>query len=180
MSTIKELRRDLGITQEDLAVNSGVTRDYIVKLEEVIYAEPSFFVVNYLSNQSGVKASEIFTQYRTDYVSKHSNFEVLIKNNPVPFNYQAAVDLLDSNYSGKHPHVLFRELLFAHFGLPTSQVKYSKFTGVHPSTVSKYELTKVRLMPRGCRTALEDTLNVPAEVVEFINNLGSSRFDARQ
>jgi hypothetical protein len=43
----------------------------------------------------------------------------------------------------KPPVKLFREYLFDHYGLPLSAIKFCRYTGLHPATLSEIETGKV-------------------------------------
>ena len=46
-SSLKQVRKDVGMTQEELAVRSGVSRSYISQIE-TSYRQPTAFILNSL------------------------------------------------------------------------------------------------------------------------------------
>ena len=53
-SSLKQVRKDTGMTQEELAVHSGVSRSYISQIE-TNYRQPTAFILNSLLMSMGHK-----------------------------------------------------------------------------------------------------------------------------
>jgi transcriptional regulator with XRE-family HTH domain len=53
-SSLKQVRKDVGMTQEELAVRSGVSRSYISQIE-TSYRQPTAFILNSLLMSMGHK-----------------------------------------------------------------------------------------------------------------------------
>jgi|TARA_R100000306_G_scaffold45597_1_gene43493 transcriptional regulator with XRE-family HTH domain len=53
-SSLKQVRKDIGMTQEELAVHSGVSRSYISQIE-TNYRQPTAFILNSLLMSMGHK-----------------------------------------------------------------------------------------------------------------------------
>ena len=51
-SSLKQVRKDTGMTQEELAVHSGVSRSYISQIE-TNYRQPTAFILNSLLMSMG-------------------------------------------------------------------------------------------------------------------------------
>ena len=51
-SSLKQVRKDIGMTQEELAVHSGVSRSYISQIE-TNYRQPTAFILNSLLMSMG-------------------------------------------------------------------------------------------------------------------------------
>lgn len=149
---IRVLRESLGLTQKELAELSHVTPQRVLREEQFIYRTPSEDILGALSVESTAKGEPISThELISDYVVNreklHREFTEDLCTSPfyqrnVQDAINFAVDYWDALPTLRSPIMLFRQSLFAHFGLPVSAVKFSTFTGMHPGTLSDIETGK--------------------------------------
>lgn len=66
---VKELRNKLGITQDDLAIDVGVSRQTIISLEQGKYV-PSLTLAMKIAQKFNVSVEEIFELDEKDYSKK--------------------------------------------------------------------------------------------------------------
>lgn len=57
---IKEVREELGITQEELSIRTGISRNYIAELENSKKVNPSFETILKISLALGVEIRKIY------------------------------------------------------------------------------------------------------------------------
>ena len=65
-SSLKQVRKDIGMTQEELAVHSGVSRSYISQIE-TNYRQPTAFILNSLLMSMGHKLAIVVDDDNESY-----------------------------------------------------------------------------------------------------------------
>lgn len=65
-SSLKQVRKDTGMTQEELAVHSGVSRSYISQIE-TNYRQPTAFILNSLLMSMGHKLAIVVDDDNESY-----------------------------------------------------------------------------------------------------------------
>lgn len=181
MNTIKRLRNEANLTEQQLADEVGVTKDYIVKLENTLYANASPFVVNFLAKELGLNAIDIHADYDSDYESKAQTWLEISRDFP-ELNWVRLHDTMcrmDWTITHDHPHLWFRRFVANYYDLPDSQIKWAQYMGIHPASLSKYELTKTANMPSAIRRSLS-MLGLPVGFVTDLKLWGKMRHDDRK
>lgn len=135
-------RRAVGLTQLDVADLLGVTRHYVIRLEQSLYWHPTDSLLARLSLKYGVDLDEFKMSYY-DYVrSKRDLFKVT----HVDFDSGLAEPYLDA----KHPLVAYRES----YGL--SRMGLCKALCLHYDNISDYENNQQRHCPDQLVVACEE------------------------
>jgi len=170
-NTITRYRKDAGLTEQQLADAAGVSRDYIVKLEQTMYATPSGKVLEVLSDLTYSHENDIELEYLHEYKIKPSQLPVGL----VP-NWRFIKDVWRSEYHthpDRNPHRVLREIIAREASLPGSQIKWAKWGNIHPAVLNKYELGKTTRMPvavRDCLINLGATADILSELNEAIKS----------
>ncbi|SRR5881394_1830392 len=166
MNVITRYRKDAGLTEQELADKSGVTRNYIVKLEQTVYRSPSEKVTNYLAEATYGSTSEIVTEYDEDFRRKQDHMDAL---EPPDWDLiKSSLSVLLNQKPETHPFVLLRQLLSDHYLMPGSQIKWATTFNIHPAELSKYELGKTINMPSSVVRSLV-RLGCPTELLGFVD-----------
>lgn len=169
MSTIRDYRMAANLTEEELARLAGVTRSYISKLQNYVYANPSLDVLAVLADKGYCTVGEILDSYRHEYQRLQSErFPEFPYQTWVIWYSIAKIQYHDANW---HPHETLRHAVANELNLGSSQIKWAEYTGVHPAILNKYELGKTKQMPQSIRKALIDVVHVPVDIVNDLYNL---------
>lgn len=155
---VRDIRKRTDTTQKDLASLAGLSNLFILRAEQFLHVELSPTLSVALSSidpdsRSAAQISELYTAGRLQHLRVNSSimvtnpyYRVRVRN---ALNY-AMDNSLNSDQARasvdkfSHPFSLFRTHLFTAFDLPTSQIKFCVFTGVHPTVLAsleKYEAT---------------------------------------
>lgn len=150
MNTITRYRKDANLTEAQLATLAGVSRDYIVKLEQTVYTTPSGRILEVLSDLCYTTPSEILTEYTAEWNEK----SLVI---PLIEDWEVLVDEWKNArlVSDAHPHILLRHIIAKRVGLAGSQIKWAKWGSIHPAILSKYELGKTTRLPESIKDHLK-------------------------
>lgn len=154
MNPLKALRESIGLSQENFASATGVSRMFIVRAEQGVYSEPPFVLAEYLLRAAPVGSLDLPTH---DYIAfchiyfawqkaqRLSNYGRLLEpyDFPDPTNYEPPFGL------APHPFIIWRE----DSGMD-SQISVAKFFCVHPAVVSKFEKANILAVPHDLRAAL--------------------------
>ncbi len=165
-NVITRYRKDAGLTEQQLADQAEVSRDYIVKLEQTMYTTPSGKVIEVLCDLTYAEERDIIIEYESEYALKLKN--------PIGSVEQPDYEILRDEWkirmleTEQHPHICMRQLLSAHYHFGGSQVKWAKTFGIHQGILNKYELGKTNRMPVSVRSAL-GSIGVPHYLVEELN-----------
>ena len=149
-NVIRDLRESLGLTQKDLAELASITPQRVLRDEQFIYITPADSVVRALSERlEDTSEQSIIDRYVKARSKMHRLFTDDLTTSPF---YQDrvndAVNYAIDHYDDKpgdlqSPTKMFRWILFEHYGLPSSAIKFSQFTGMHPGTLSDIETGKI-------------------------------------
>ena len=166
MNVITRYRKDAGLTEQQLAEQAGVTRDYIVKLEQTVYATPSGKVLEVLSDLTYSREQDIELEYLHEFKQKPSNLPVgLVPNwGYITDLWRAALVAHDN-----HPHQILRQLIAHEANLPGSQIKWAKWGNIHPAVLNKYELGKTWRMPVAVKACLVN-LGAPESLIRELSD----------
>ena len=154
MNTITRYRKDANLTEAQLARLAGVSRDYIVKLEQTVYTTPSGRILEVLSDLCYTTPKEILTEYEAEWNEKSRVIEVIDDWSVLVDEWKNELRIKD-----EHPHILLRHLISKRVGLAGSQIKWAKWGSIHPAVLSKYELGK--------------TVRTPIAVKDHLKRLGA-------
>jgi len=175
-NVIKRLRKKHGLTEQELADYCQVSRNYIVRLEQSLYSSPSTAVAHFLGQLEGIPTHEVAGAYSKELDSVLEPLLELLKNTQPDWAmiYHELGDI-DWTTSSRHPHAVYRILVFGCLGLPESQIKYAQYTGLHPAVLSKYESTDMADMPASLKHVALNILRTPPGLVELVVRWGQNR-----
>lgn len=148
---IKDLRESLGLTQKELAELAGVTTNLVLRNEQFVYAEPSAQILNAMHIEAYNNDVLFPSSLEADYIKAreqlHREFTDDLVTSPfydqhVKYALDYAIDYWDAQSTVRSPIRMFRESLFENYGLPSSAIKFSIYTGMHPGTLSDIETGK--------------------------------------
>jgi transcriptional regulator with XRE-family HTH domain len=169
-NVVRDIRTSADITQKDLARQAGLSSIFVLRAEQFLHVElsPALSVALSKIDPHGRSAEEISEAYHkgrmiqlrvnSEAITSNPYYRVRIRN---ALNYaidhslthdQAKVS--DEKFS--HPFALFRTHLFTSFDMPTSQIKFCVFTGVHPTVLAAVERYEA---------SIEHTISVALSVV---------------
>lgn len=185
-STVEKLRKQLSLTQRELAATSGVTRQTILKVEQFLLPNLPSNVAKalsaYLTSQAAPNYSppDILQQiYLSERKAHIEDFTETLSANPFykarigeALNY--AMDHFD-NLMEESPVKHFREYLFNRSELPTSAIKFCYYTGMHPAVLSRTESGKI--FWASClmlQDVLAEVLVIPPDVIDDLGELHDS------
>jgi DNA-binding XRE family transcriptional regulator len=165
----KELRQESGLTVSSLALLAGVSRFYIIKLEDLLYSElePSSAVARIIASHltradlaplrsygipSEPSPQAVALVYSAAIAANRLRLSRLVPPVPAGEWERIITNLVNisTDTSKYYPHVLLRKEIFRLYQLwtpsptsevwaNTSQVYYCKMCNVHPAILSKYE-----------------------------------------
>ena len=150
MNTISRYRKDANLTEAQLATLAGVSRDYIVKLEQTVYTTPSGRILEVLSDLCYTTPQEILTEYLEEWNKKSETIELITDWPVLVDEWKNAMVTADA-----HPHILLRHIIAKRVGLAGSQIKWAKWGSIHPAILSKYELGKTTRLPESVKAHLQ-------------------------
>lgn len=152
-NVVRDTRTQHNITQKELAELANVSALFVLRAEQYLHVELSDKLADALSviesrpaivfKDSYLKGRAMFLRVNSSMLTENPYYRQRIR---AALNYamdhglnsdQALKDPL------KHPFTLFRTYLFQAFDLPVSQIKFSAFTGIHPTVLANLENFKV-------------------------------------
>jgi len=136
----KVLRKERGLTQEQLAKKCRVTRLAIIRNEQGLFTSPLPAVAHFFNG--GRQVEEAYRHYQ---FSKRREADV---TNAV----KRAVTLDRISKLPAQPFLLWRNEILG----PISQMKFCQMLCLHPATVANYERNNQRFMPMQIKLALLD------------------------
>lgn len=152
-NVVREIRKRADITQKDLADRANLSTIFILRAEQYLHVELSPALSIALSNIDPENRSpeDIALAYSKGRMQQLKANSEMITTNPyyrvrvtAALNY-ATDHFLNSDQAKaeadkfSHPFCLFRSHLFTSFDMPTSQIKFCVFTGVHPTVLAALE-----------------------------------------
>lgn len=179
---VKDLRTRVGLTQKDLADRAGLSTLAVIRTEQYLYVDLPEALAVALSEVDPEErsAAELIVSYEKSRNTQLSlNSESLTSNPYYRSRIRAAINYAMDNYLNifqilddddkrlNHPFALFRMCLFTSFDLPTSQIQFCIFTGVHPTVLSKFEAYDSGF-PESLQTALSVVLRLTNQEIETI------------
>ena len=186
---IRDLRESLGLTQKELAEHAGVTAQRVLREEQFVYETPSQKILDAFKQDNLAPVDLSLDTLVSDYVKArnklHRDFtEDLVTS---PFYIQHAkyaldyvIDYWDALSVLKSPVKMFREALFGNYGLPTSAIKFSIYTGMHPGTLSDIETGKTDWNGAAAlKTVLRGNLGLEGAMIETLGILHDQYFVRR-
>lgn len=152
-NVVRDIRKRVDMTQKDLAELANLSTIFVLRAEQFLHVElsPALSVALALIDPESRSADQISNLYAAGRFQKLRVNSELITSSPFyrnrvlnAINY--AIDhSLNSDQARassdkfSHPFSLFRTHLFTAFDLPTSQIKFCVFTGVHPTVLASLE-----------------------------------------
>lgn len=152
-NVVRDTRTEHNMTQKDLAELASVSALFVLRAEQYLHVELSDKLASALSvitnrepvifKDNYLKGRAMFLRVNSSMLTENPYYRQRIRD---ALNY--AMDYgLNSDQSLndplKHPFTLFRSYLFQAFDLPLSQIKFSAFTGIHPTVLANLENYKV-------------------------------------
>lgn len=163
MNTITRYRKDANLTELQLANLAGVSRDYIVKLEQTTYTTPSGRILEVLSDLTYTTESEILAEYLAEWHAKTTGIELMNDWELIKDEWRNELAKRDD-----HPHVILRQILARRIGIPGSQIRWAKWGSIHPAILSKYELGKTVRLAESIKDHLR-RLGAGSDLLSFLN-----------
>lgn len=183
MNPIKELRNQLGLTQQDLANLAGISQQGVLRYEQSLYEEPSDKLVNTLVNT--VSAHELslegteLSQYSGPAPTPGDLRNAIIE----AYTANRLEVQREAEYLFRHPHNVTRignqhpfETWRTKVLDSGSRMKFCILLAVHPSVVAEYEKGRRRYIPRSLREALL-TAGVGNNLLSDLDYAGSLYYD---
>lgn len=135
-----------GLTQDELCRYTGLSKRYIVSLEQTIPSRPSPLALSVLSQYTPVGIKDILMAYRKEYQEKEHFIINKIKEARLDLDfilekYKAGVK------SGNNPVRTLRVLVMHSLGLSISQIKFCTYFSVHPAVLSEAETRGGQSLP---------------------------------
>lgn len=173
---VRDIRTSNKLTQKDLADRAGLSTLAVIRAEQYLYVDlpealaTALSEIDDVSSRSPEEMAIAYAKARNIQLSLNSE---RITSNPyyrsrirAALNY--AMDhslsifqiLDDDDRRLNHPFALFRMCLFTSFELPTSQIQFCIFTGIHPTVLSKFENYESTDMPESIAAALNQILRL--------------------
>lgn len=150
---LKDLRKDSGYTQPELAELAGMTSVAVHRYEQLLYARPSNNYIAALADISGIPMEELRAEYRRcrneQLEDTQRLFGLLLAENI--FSLENTLSLVSEH---KHPYVRFREGVCLALDLPTSAIQWCVMTCFHPAQLYKFEASG-KSIPAAQRKVLE-------------------------
>ena len=162
-SHIRQLRLQINLTQQELAIQCGVSRHAIIRQEQLCYPTPLPSVVSTLSDITGLSELFIRTCYLNDVTTNRLNTAELLR--PISLSLLSSAKRTNSTIS-KHPFMAWREHIFTIAGLPDSRIHFSIMTSIHPATLTKYEAFKTGF-PGAIEIAFNE-MQLPGELINYL------------
>ena len=175
-NVVRDIRSVANMTQKELADLAGVSPLFVLRAEQYLHVALSDRLATALSEIDS--AGRLTSQIMEAYVNGRSmqlriNGSMLTQNPYFHQRVKAALDYATDNFlnadqalheSDKHPFFLFRTYLFTAFDLPTSQIKFANFTGIHPTVIANLEMYKGS-MEHSIKRALSVVLDMSPEEI---------------
>ena len=166
-SSIRDLRQSLGISQNELAIQSGVSRHSVIRLEQLCYPTPLPSIVSLLSDAIGTSEALIREAYLRDVTLNRMNTAQSVFNNHKLLHALARLSTTRP-LSTKHPFQIWRESVCArNNNISISRIHFSKLTSIHPATVFKYETFKTGF-PHPIEVVFKE-LGMPPELINVFH-----------
>lgn len=165
VSFLRSMRTERGLSQVDLAMEAGVSRHSILRMEQLCYPTPLPNVIQALSDITGVSETELVKRYQENV---HSNRELA----KVTYFYDVHVLWKALNFAksstSKHPFMVWRETVMASIGEATSRIHFCSVVTVHPAILDKYESFKTGF-PEQLEIALKES-GIPASMLGYFKS----------
>lgn len=146
-STLKELREELHLTQQELADQAGVSRHAILRLEQLCYPTPLPNVINTLSDILGTSEATLTQRYLDDVnLNRALSGEQYFYDHPYMIAVAEALTK-QPNHKVVHPFEQWRTAITDYSGLASSRIHFSQLTSIHPATLARYESFKTGFPP---------------------------------
>lgn len=173
---VRDIRTDNKLTQKDLADRAGLSTLAVIRAEQYLYVDLPEALANALSEIDDVssrspeemaiayaKARNIQLSLNSERITSNPYYRSRIRaalNYAMDHSLSIFQILDDDDRRLNHPFALFRMCLFTSFELPTSQIQFCIFTGIHPTVLSKFENYESTDMPESIATALNQILRL--------------------
>lgn len=133
-NTVRDLREQAALSQEELARRARVTRMYVVRAEQLMYPYLAPGLSRALADISrDVNVNPLTPkELEEDYMLTR---EEHLRNTAKIFDHKISNQLAKQAKSFEE----FRVKLFDYYDLPTSLIKFCQYTGCAPSSVAAYE-----------------------------------------
>ena len=158
-SSLKELREDLNLSQDQLASLAEVSRHAIIRLEQLCYPNPLPRVIETLSDLTGLSINSLEKDYLSDVLANRLNTGALLRphhNFLVSLTQELIINSgLSENLTNSHPFSLWRITVSDLLKVSASQIHFSMMTSIHPATLHKYENFKTGF-PEPIKVALTE------------------------
>lgn len=164
---MKNLRTQLGFTQEQVANQTGMTRLAVLRYEQYLYEELSSKLVSFYAKQTDRDLSDIQSQYHQERLM------VQYEANQIILEPYPSLRII----GGEHPFTTFRRTLTYRAVGEDSRMAFCKLLALHPSTVAEYEAAKLRSLPSAIRSAL---FSLPEDYLNNLNQLGEIYYDRQR
>jgi transcriptional regulator with XRE-family HTH domain len=143
---LKELRTELGWTQEQLANHIGVDKHFVLRCEQGLYSSPNPKIMKFFVTKTGRAA-----EYIEDDYHKWQHLRRQLDDTQKLIRAKVTLPTSGFGLSG-HPLLLWR-----HKADPSmSQIDFCKRLATHPFTVARYEEGRQRAMPGQLYNAFKD------------------------
>ena len=176
MNTLKSIRSELNLTQDQLAGLSDTTRHSVIRMEQLCYPQPLPSIVTAISELTGLTPEAIETQYFADVERNRIATGLLLE--PHYETLTAVASLLAAPVvtsttssiavSGIHPFETWRIHACDLLGVSSSQIHFSIMTSIHPATLFKYEAFKTGF-PLPIKVALTH-IGLPPTLIEIFSS----------
>lgn len=178
---VREIRKRADITQKELANLAGLSTLFILRAEQFLHVELSKPLSVALAsidpdNRSAEDISLVYfkgrllqLKFNSDMMTSSPYYRIRVSK---AMNYAVDHSLNSdqakaSKDSHSHPFALFRTHLFTAFDLPTSQIKFCVFTGVHPTVIAALESYSTGLLD-SVATALSIVLDLSQAEIDTL------------
>ena len=166
-STIKQLRLSIGITQNELAIQAGVSRHSVIRQEQLCYPTPLPSIISLLSDVLGTSEDLIIHSYLRDVSLNRHNTGLTALSDHDRLIYLANKVSRTPSIS-IHPFQIWRESVFDRQDISTSRIHFSQLCSIHPATLSKYEAFKTGF-PTPIEVAFKE-MNLPSTLLDIFNS----------
>lgn len=158
LNDLATLREDHHISQAELAKSSGVTRNYIIRCEQLLYITPSTDYLTALSEITGITTFRLAETYhrQRSYAIKDSikQLDYLLFNKMNDKDWANLERALSEMWEGFDPWIVFRDSVMESLFIRPSSVGFARMVYIHPSQFAKFERTHARV-PSQVRYVLE-------------------------
>ena len=157
MNTLKLARISAKLSQEQLADLAGVSRVYVIRVEQYLHAKPNSKLLTVLSIKTGISAQDLMAGYLNE--RSIGNIDVLHRINTYP------IPSWEEMSSPVGDHQTFREQLMDWYILPVSRIKFCQMFGLYPMTISRYEKGPQVKLPISLLRLYRDIFKVPDDLL---------------